>query len=404
MYLRLTPFRLAAACAALVLLTGCSLLRFTVSTGETPLSPEDSRMRQLTRGFYYEAADELTAAADSIAAAADDPAVRLRTLGWKIRSTRAAVDAVMQQSPELALLDTWLLYRNLDSLLAARPDSLLFGAESYRARRVAARLHRKARHLAGELLAPERLALMERFVAARPLPSPDEEVAADRTMLAWSDFLADNGVEASYPVGTMAEVMADMGDRAGGAARQMVRTLDWTGEMLALRVAQDSVRDRLAAQLDSLERDFGRLTAVAEDLPGLSREVTASFTAELNDALREALDAFDRSVDHAFRSVDRQREALQRYVTAEREALIAQAQQAADEAVARTLDRLPGLLGRVVVWIVLFVALLVGVPFALGLWLGGLRRRAREARGGDPGGRGPAAPSASPAEGPKRVS
>ena len=42
-------------------------------------------------------------------------------------------------------------------------------------------------------------------------------------------------------------------------------------------------------QLDSLERDFNRLTAVAEDLPCFSREVAA----ELNAALAEAMATFN---------------------------------------------------------------------------------------------------------------
>ena len=344
--IRIRPFEAAAILAALTLLTGCSLLKFSVDTGGEPLSKEETRMRLLTRGFYYEASDEVTAAADSIAAGSDNAELQRRTIRWKLRTTRAAVDAAMQQAPELALLDTWMLYRNMDSLFAARPDSLLFGAGSPLARRTASRLHRKARHLASDLLTPERYELMRQFVAAQPLPAPGDEVQPDRTMLPWVDFLRAHGIEALYPVGTIAEVMADMGDR---------------------------MRDRLAMQLDSLERDFNRLTAVAEDLPGVSREVAA----ELNAALAEAMATFNAGVDNAFADIDRQRMALQHYVSAEREALVAQAQQAADDAIAKTLAALPALVGKVVFWIVLLVAALVGVPFLLGFWAGGWRERAR---------------------------
>lgn len=327
-------------------------------------------MRLLTRGFYYEASDEVTAAADSIAAGSDDAELQRRTIRWKLRTTRAAVDAAMQQAPELALLDTWMLYRNMDSLFAARPDSLLFGAGSPLARRTASRLHRKARHLASDLLTPERYELMRQFVAAQPLPAPGDEVQPDRTMLPWVDFLRAHGIEALYPVGTIAEVMADMGDRIGGVTQQTTNAIDWTGDLLSLRIRQDSLRDRLAMQLDSLERDFNRLTAVAEDLPGVSREVAA----ELNAALAEAMATFNAGVDNAFADIDRQRMALQHYVSAEREALVAQAQQAADDAIAKTLAALPALVGKVVFWIVLLVAALVGVPFLLGFWAGRLAR------------------------------
>ena len=340
--IRIRPFEAAAILAALTLLTGCSLLKFSVDTGGEPLSKEETRMRLLTRGFYYEASDEVTAAADSIAADSDDAELQRRTIRWKLRTTRAAVDAAMQQAPELALLDTWMLYR-------------------------------KARHLAFDLLTPERYELMRQFVAAQPLPAPGDEVQPDRTMLPWVDFLRAHGIEALYPVGTIAEVMADMGDRIGGVTQQTTNAIDWTGDLLSLRIRQDSLRDRLAMQLDSLERDFNRLTAVAEDLPGVSREVAA----ELNAALAEAMATFNAGVDNAFADIDRQRMALQHYVSAEREALVAQAQQAADDAIAKTLAALPALVGKVVFWIVLLVAALVGVPFLLGFWAGGWRERAR---------------------------
>ena len=96
--IRIRPFEAAAILAALTLLTGCSLLKFSVDTGGEPLSKEETRMRLLTRGFYYEASDEVTAAADSIAAGSDDAELQRRTIRWKLRTTRAAVDAAMQQA------------------------------------------------------------------------------------------------------------------------------------------------------------------------------------------------------------------------------------------------------------------------------------------------------------------
>ena len=97
--IRIRPFEAAAILAALTLLTGCSLLKFSVDTGGEPLSKEETRMRLLTRGFYYEASDEVTAAADSIAAGSDDAELQRRTIRWKLRTTRAAVDAAMHHEP-----------------------------------------------------------------------------------------------------------------------------------------------------------------------------------------------------------------------------------------------------------------------------------------------------------------
>jgi len=47
--IRIRPFEAAAILAALTLLTGCSLLKFSVDTGGEPLSKEETRMRLLTK-------------------------------------------------------------------------------------------------------------------------------------------------------------------------------------------------------------------------------------------------------------------------------------------------------------------------------------------------------------------
>ena len=68
---------------------------------------------------------------------------------------------------------------------------------------------------------------------------------------------------------------------------------------------------------------------------------------------------------------------MQRYVTREREALVEQLRATGDELVRTTLDAVPGLVGKILLYVVLALAVLIGGPFALGFWLGGVRAKAR---------------------------
>ena len=134
---RYTLCMAAAALFAALALTGCSLLKVAVATGD-PLSKEEMNIRTMTRGFYYDMASEVSRTADSIAAAAPDIATRVAAVRWKIRATRAGVSAAMQGIPDVALADMWILCRRMDEGFAAAPDSLLFGAQSDLARDAAA--------------------------------------------------------------------------------------------------------------------------------------------------------------------------------------------------------------------------------------------------------------------------
>ena len=85
------------------------------------------------------------------------------------------------------------------------------------------------------------------------------------------------------------------------------------------------------------------------------------------------------SLDYAFGQVDMQRSELQRYVSAEREAIIRQAGETAQGMVQQAIDQVPAIVSRVAGWLALLSAVVLGLPFAAGYWVGTLRERARRA-------------------------
>lgn len=366
--------RLLLLLFAATALTGCSLLKVSVSSGD-PLPRRDAETRLLTRGFYYDFSSEVARAADSIVAAAPGLPVRLAAMRWKIRATRAGVSAAMQSIPDVALADMWILCRRMDESFAAAPDSVLFGAQSDLARATAARLDRRVGELARKALTGERYALMERFVErfVREHPVTEQGVEPANTTLAWIEFLRSEGIETDYTTGTIAEVLADVNDRLSGQTHQLANSVGWSKDMLEMEFRQDSVRAELGAQLDSLERDFGRIVVVAEHLPEISDRIMEG----LNGQVARLVETMNSLVDHAFVDFDSQRNALQRYVTQERQALVEQVRQTADELLTSTMDAVPGIIGKVLLYVVLALVVLIGGPFALGFWLGGVRQRAK---------------------------
>lgn len=363
---RLLPL-LAAA-----LLSGCSLLKVSVSSGD-PLPEEQMNIRTLTRGFYYEMAGEVTRTADTIAMLSHDPQIRIATARWKIKTTRAGVSAAMQGIPDVALVDLWILCRRMDRSFAATPDSLLFGPRSELARHTAVRLDNRIDRLARRALDADRYALMECFVTKYVDKYPAGDSDNDNTTLAWIEFLDDNGVEHIYATGSIPEVLSDINDRVSGQTQQLSNTLGWSKDILEAQLGQEDMRTELGARLDSLERNFGRLTAVAEHLP----EFSDRMLDDLNDQVARLIGTMNAAVDNAFADFDTQRAELQRYVSQEREELVTQLRQTGDELLRTTLDAVPGLIGKVLLYLVLALAVLIGGPFALGFWLGGVRQRAK---------------------------
>ena len=211
---------------------------------------------------------------------------------------------------------------------------------------------------------------VEEYVRKNPASEGDE---TDNTTFAWLEYLRDNGVEHAYATGSIAEVLADVNDRLSGQTRQMSNSIGWSKDIFEMRLEQDSLRLQVGAQLDSLERSFNRIVVVAEHVPEISDRVLE----ELNRQVTQLIGTMNASIDNAFAGFDRQRDELQRYVTREREALVEQLRQTGDDLVRTTLDAVPGLVGKVLLYLVLALAVLIGGPFALGFWLGGVRQRAK---------------------------
>ena len=300
--------------------------------------------------------------------------VLVAAVRWKIRATRAGVTAAMQGIPDVALADLWILCRRMNEGFAQAPDSLLFGLQSDIARDAALRLDRRAGRLARQVLPDDRYALMERFVTDYVRDNPASEGdETDNTTLAWLEYLRAAGVEQDYATGSIAEVLADVNDRLSGQTQQVTNSVSWSKDIFEMRLRQDSLRLQVGAQLDSLERSFNRIVVVAEHLPEISDKVLE----ELNRQATQLIWTMNASVDNAFADFDRQRGELQQYVTREREALVEQLRATGDELVRTTLDAVPGLVGKILLYLVLALAVLIGGPFALGFWLGGVRAKYR---------------------------
>ena len=367
-------YRFSAAIFALFALVSCSLLKVSVSTGD-PLPKEDMNTRVMTRGFYYDMASEIAATADSIAQDAPMP-IRIAATRWKIRSTRAGVTAAMQGIPDVALADLWILCRRSSDQFTALPDSLLFGEKSYMARNTAIRLEKRIEDLAKEVLSAEGYKLMRTFVGNYMIENPVSEAdnTSANTTLAWLQFLKANDHEHVYNTGTIAEVLADVNDRFSGQTQQISNSLGWSKEIIELQLSQDSIRSQIEGQLDTLEQHFNRIVIVAEHLP----EISDKALAEMGKQLEVALQGVDASIDHVFEDATRQRIALEHYVTKERKQFTEDLRSSANELVQSTLDQIPAMVGKMILYIVLGVLLLLGVPFALGFWLGGVRQRSKD--------------------------
>lgn len=366
-------------CGALLLpLAACSLL--TIKTPERPLSVAELNARILTREMSAQFVAAVNSCATDIAATEHDEAVLENALRWEIGAIGESRRAALRVAPMMSLLDSWALAEQMKAFVAeGAPGGALFGAHQQVVRDISAAYAGDAQALAQRVAAPQQLRSYQSFVEAyvREHPLIDLGFARASVVALWSrEQRADTPVVDS--LGTIPQAMSDTSERleifGDTVPTQMMRRTQ-----LALAESGYS-RGELKAALAALDERLERLQAVAESTPALVHGAEA----DVRSSLLEVLDRLEASARAGEAALHTERTALFDEIQSERTALVA----AVDEqrkALAQDAARISGqvvrdagvqlrdLAGEVLLLGIVFIVILLGLPFAAGYLVGRTR-------------------------------
>jgi len=365
-------------CGALPLLSACSLL--TIKTPERPLTTPELNARVLTREISAQFAAAVDSCADDIAATEHDEAVLDNALRWEIAAIGETRRAALRVSPMMSLLDSWALAEQMRAFVAeGAPGGALFGAHQRAVREISTAYADETQALARSVATPQQFGAYQSFVTAyvRDHPLVDLGFARASVVALWSREQG-GGAPIVDSLGTIAEAMSDTAERleifGDTVPTQMMRRTE-----LALAESGYS-RAQLKAALARLDESLERLQAVAESTPALVHGAEM----QVRSSLREVLDRLQASAREGESTLHTERTALFEEIQSERMALVA----AVDEqrrALAQDAARISGqvvrdagaqlrdLAGEVLLLGIVFLVVLLGLPFAAGYLLGRAR-------------------------------
>lgn len=390
--------RSVAACVMGILLitcNGCSLLHFNL--GGDPM-PEHSRiLRNQTREFASVFSSRVARLADSIVARADDPKIRAEAIRWKLGATAAIHQAALRSDPMLALVDAWAVCRQMRGFFQA--DHEEFGAEQAALVKTAGELETEMSRMARRILSSDEFTRASSFVERHGTAHPLRSLAFERDSISL-DWLADDSGMPPAGVGNMAEAIADLSDRVSVFSQQLPLEIRW-------RI------DLERAELEPLFKDVNQLSASAgaalASVPALAenarvlaenaKELTR-VTAQIPQTLAPELTRFDQEWKATLATLQKEREAVMLAVKEERIAVVqtlesqreslvrdfarerAEISLAADRlaqnAIREVGEQARGLVRAVLVYLILLVVVVLGLPFLSGYWVGRAVRRRRE--------------------------
>jgi len=367
---------------------GCSL--FSFESPAKPLPQRDLNARMLTREYAAHFMTSVVQAADNIADKSPDPAVALAALRWKIGATAASQHAATQQAPMMGLLDTWALSAQMREYLGTGTGSRLFGELQPTAQVVSATLEQEIVRLAQSLTSPKEFAGYQQFVDdyVRDHALTNADFARASVVDLW---VTQTGQQASLlsTLGTAPEAMGDVADRMRLLGEQVPAQSIWKTQ-LALRDSGYGQEDFHQA-LKRLDDRLATISKLADQSPDMVHDAIA----DLRKSMLEVADKFDRSLTAMMDSLSAERSALAGDVRDERTVLVtavdaqrALAMQEAERIAVRVTEsswqHIRVLVRELAFWGLLFVIVLLGLPFAAGYFIGRARAQRSISSGGAP--------------------
>lgn len=355
-------------------LSSCSLIKFQPKFGTESLPKQELNKRLAVRSYFKTFSGEVIQAADSIIELSNDPAIKSQAIRWKGAATAACTRTAFQTDAEIALVDTWLLTRQMDEYLKAHGDEF-FGEFSSIAQNCAVGLSEEIEELARRSNDKEHYQKLKSFVADYPLSSTlnDWQFSKIDTRPRLIEYLEIPDSLYTTTIGTGAEVMNDFTDRMSVYNEQIQSQLAWEKELLILTLDNDSLVEPYLARIDSLSQMLNRLAIVAQESPEMMGVIAVRMREELTPIVQD----FNSGMRGSIYELAQEREHLQSYLNEQRVLLRDDIQSSGKVLLEETTDNLIRFVRNISWLIIIVVIVLVTVIFGLPFTLGYLLAKAR---------------------------
>lgn len=360
----------------ILLLQSCSLFKISADFGMLPMPQKDLNARVAVRMYATNFTDVVAAAADTVFAmsgvdkkilGSERDSIRITSIRWKRNATSACMNTSLNSIPEGAIVNTWVLVKGMDRI-DWNKELKSYG---YVADTTSGRLLGRYRLVISDFLGNSKFNKMSSFVDSILVVAPlDMQFNVKDYTYEWLKY---SGVPDSMfvkTVGSISEVIADLNDRISKYSVNASNQMSWGAEQLEYKWGMSMTDSTYKAGLDSLNHSLTMLKSAFRSAPGKVDSLVADITMRVDGMIKRADFAFNSSMTQTFAQLAVEREALQEYVTKERAAIMADGKIMVDDSVQKAMETAFKLIRNLLIYFIIFVFLLIGMPFYIGYRMG----------------------------------
>jgi len=346
-------------------------MKLSFESNEVPLPKNELNTRIAVRAFQNDFSSAIIAVSDSIKNNSTDITIKLNTIRFKKGLVAASGKTAFQSVPELSLVDTWVLCKQLVKVLETDIGMKYLGPQNKLMLDTAIDLELKITSIAKSLLKKERFKELNSFVSKYTFENPVTSFDFPRTNIL-SPLSKHLGVaDTSYvkTLGSGAEALSDIGDRIAIAKEQISQQLSWEKERLTLQWKDANPSEEFLERADSLNVILDRFAILAEDSPELLGAISSNIRNELMPLIYELNGGLNISVN----KLADERIRMQLYLDQLQKSLVTDINSTGEQMIEKTASSISTVI-KDVAWIVvlgviILILLLFGIPFMAGFYL-----------------------------------
>lgn len=355
----------------LMITSSCSLLKLSIESNDTPLSKQEINMRIAVRAFQTDFSTSIINTSDSIMHNTDDIEVKFNLIQFKKSLIAASGKTAFQSTPELSLVDTWILCIQLQELLTTDLTNSYLGENSNLMITTANDLETKISKIANSLLNKQRYEILKAFSYTYAKETPLKTFDFPRTNILppLSKYLGISDSTYVQTLGTGVQALGDIGDRIAIAKEQISQQLSWEKDRLSLQWDNANISEDFLTRADSLNAILDKFAIIAENSPELIAAISLNIRRELMPLIYQLNGGLNSSIN----MLSNERVYLQSYLDDFQLKMIKDINNTGENLIAKTTSSI-GELIKDVAWIVvlglvIIILLIFGIPFLSGYYL-----------------------------------
>ena len=192
------------------------------------------------------------------------------------------------------------------------------------------------------------------------------------------DWMRYSGVPDSLfieTVGSISEAIADVGDGILKYSMNVSDQINWSADQLKYQINTSLQDSTVKAAMDSLNASIEFFKISIKDAPEKLDSLVGDIHIRLNRIIFNIDNNLKSTLEQAFDDFAKEREEISKYISKEREIIMADGKILLDDTVNKLMDGVSSMVKKLLIYIILFVFLIVGVPFYIGYKIGNRKNK-----------------------------